>query len=98
MKAGKGDVAGDVVRLADELGRPLEAWQAEVVYQMMYRDRVRILVDGKLAFTTAQAARRLGVDPATLRREIKRLGIEPVDHLDARTPLYAAAELDRRMR
>jgi len=31
----------------------------------------------------------------TMRGELRRHGLEPVAHLDARTPLYLAAEVDR---
>lgn len=53
--------------------------------------QVRITVDGKLALTTRQLAAELGLDPASVRSAIKRLGLQPVEHLDERTPLYAAA-------
>ena len=52
--------------------------------------RIRITVDGKLALTTRQLAEELKLDPASVRKTIQRLGLEPVDHLDERTPLYAA--------
>jgi hypothetical protein len=57
--------------------------------------RIRILVDGKLALTTAQAAAEFGYDPkaSTMRTIIRELGLTPVADLDARTPLYGAVEL-----
>jgi hypothetical protein len=57
--------------------------------------QIRITVDGKLALTTAQAAQEFGVEPVTVRTGIRDLSIEPVAHLDARTPLYAAVGLRR---
>jgi len=54
---------------------------------------IKITVDGRLALTTRQWADRLGVSPVTVRTEIRRLGVEPVAHLDARTPLYSATAL-----
>lgn len=60
---------------------------------------IRITVDGKLALTTSQFAAEAGVDPATVRGEIRDLvdeegqRIRPIAHLDARTPLYAAVPL-----
>jgi len=59
---------------------------------------IRITVDGRLALTTRQAAAETGLSSASLRREISRLGIEPVAHLDERTPLYAAVPLRAALR
>ncbi len=61
--------------------------------------RIRITVDGKLALTTAQAAQRHGIaSTATMRKRLQLAGVEPVDHLDARTPLYSAAEVGQLMK
>ena len=59
----------------------------------MTTPEIRIMVDGRLALTTAQAAGEFGVSPITVRGEVRQLGIEPVAHLDARTPLYPAVIL-----
>ncbi len=56
---------------------------------------IRITVDGRPALTTAQAALRRGVDQAGLRRVLSRMGIEPIAHLDDRTPLYSRAQIDK---
>lgn len=62
---------------------------------------VRITVDGKHALTVDQAATRYGVDPASMRKTLKRLldagAIGEPAHLDARTPLHLAAPLDKAM-
>jgi hypothetical protein len=60
--------------------------------------RIRITVDGKLAMTTRQAAEEFGLELSSVRSAVTRLGLEPVDHLDERTPLYAAVELRKAMR
>lgn len=59
---------------------------------------IRITVDGKQALTTRQLAEEFHLDPASVRSAIKRLGLEPVAHLDERTPLYAAAPARKAMR
>jgi hypothetical protein len=60
---------------------------------------VRITYDGRLALTTAQAAARHGILPGTMRKEIDRLGIQPLpEGIDARTPLYLARDLDKVMK
>lgn len=60
---------------------------------------IRITYDGKLVLTTTQAARRHGLDPATMRKVLSRLNLEPVpEALDGRTPVYYAADLDRAMK
>jgi len=60
--------------------------------------KVRITVDGQLALTTRQFAEEFGLDPASARSAIKRLGHLPVAYLDARTPLYAAVSLRKAMK
>jgi len=57
--------------------------------------QIRITVDGKLAFTTAQAATKHDRTRPNMRMLLARLALEPVAHLDDRTPLYSAAELAR---
>lgn len=60
---------------------------------------IRITYDGKLALTTAQAAQRYGLELAAMRKALSRMDLSPLpEPLDARTPLYAAAELDRAMK
>lgn len=54
---------------------------------------VQILVDGKPALTTTQAATARGITTAGMRKVLSQSGIEPVTHLDGRTPLYDAADL-----
>ncbi len=56
---------------------------------------IRITVDGRLALTTAQAATRHDRTRAVMRMLLSRCGVEPVAHLDDRTPLYSAVALDR---
>jgi hypothetical protein len=56
---------------------------------------VVITVGGERAFTTAQAAADRGMTPSHLRTVIWRAGLEPVGHIDARTPLWRAEDLDR---
>lgn len=62
--------------------------------------RIRITVDGKLAYTVEQAAAVYRVEPASMRGTLSRLGdaIRPADYLDGRKPLYLATELARIMR
>ena len=65
--------------------------------------KVRILYDGRLALTTAQAAVRYGIGVASMRKTIKRLvdqeQIAPLpEPLDDRTPLYSARDLDAAMK
>lgn len=57
--------------------------------------QIRILVDGRLALTTTQAAQRHGRDPAVMRKLLDRLDAAPVAHLDSRTPLYGQVALDK---
>jgi hypothetical protein len=56
---------------------------------------VQILVDGKPAVTTKQAAAKRGITPAGMRAVLNQHGVEPVTYLDDRTPLYDADVLDR---
>jgi len=65
----------------------------------MTSPRIRITVDGKPASTTAQAAARHGVKPATLRAQLSRgeVPVEPAAYLDARTPLYLDRDVERVM-
>lgn len=60
---------------------------------------ILVIYEGRLAYTTSQAARRYGVQPASMRKQLDRLGIEPLpEPLDGRTPLYDAEQLDQAMR
>ncbi len=52
---------------------------------------ILITVDGRPAVTTRQLAKEFGLDPASARSAVRRVRLEPVDHLDERTPLYDAA-------
>lgn len=61
----------------------------------MTEPEIRITADGRLALTTAQAAVRYGRTLANMRTLLSRLRVEPVAHLDSRTPLYAAVPLDK---
>jgi hypothetical protein len=49
-----------------------------------------ITVDGQRALTTRQLGEEFALDPATVRTAVRRVGLEPVAHLDDRTPLYDA--------
>ncbi|WP_433796139.1 hypothetical protein [Actinoplanes sp. CA-252034] len=49
-----------------------------------------ITVDGRAALTTRQLGEEFGLDPASARTAVRRVGLEPVAHLDDRTPLYDA--------
>ncbi|HET8640560.1 MAG TPA: hypothetical protein VFM37_01415 [Pseudonocardiaceae bacterium] len=60
--------------------------------------RLKILVDGRLALTTAMLAAEFGLSPQAIRMAIMRLGIEPVDEIDARTPLYPAVATRAKLR
>jgi hypothetical protein len=64
----------------------------------MATPQVRILVDGKLALTTAQAAQRHGRTVAGMRSLLSRARLDPVAYLDTRTPLYGAVALDKAVR
>lgn len=55
---------------------------------------IQITVDGTPVLTTAQAAERHDIEPASMRKAISRAKLEPLAHLDARTPLYDQAQLD----
>jgi hypothetical protein len=59
---------------------------------------IRITVGGKLAYTTAQAATKHDRPVPQMRTLISRLGVEPVAHLDTRTPLYGATALAKAIR
>lgn len=60
---------------------------------------VRILVDGKLAYTTGQFADRHGLTMETARKTLQRLGVDPLpDTLDGRTKLFPAVPVDKAMR
>lgn len=73
--------------------------RAERVIIRLMADDVRITYRGKLALTTRQAARRYGIQPSTMRKEIDRLGIAPLpEGIDERTPLYDAKELAAAMK
>lgn len=54
---------------------------------------IEIRVNGRLALTTEQAARRLGIKPGSLRARIARHGIQPADRIDPRTPVYYPEDL-----
>lgn len=61
--------------------------------------KLLITYDGRPVLTTAQAAKRYGLTPASMRKEIARQGLEPVpESLDGRTPLYLVDELDVAMK
>jgi hypothetical protein len=51
---------------------------------------IDVTVDGRLALTTRQLGEEFGLDPASARTAVRRVGIEPIAHLDERTPLYDA--------
>jgi hypothetical protein len=51
---------------------------------------IEITVDGRTALTTRQLGEEFGLDPASARSAVRRVGLEPVAHLDDRTPLYDA--------
>lgn len=56
---------------------------------------VRATVNGRPVLTTTQAAARYGYETvAGLRATLSRLGVQPADELDARTPLYDLEGLD----
>jgi hypothetical protein len=59
---------------------------------------IRITVDGKLALTTRQLGEEFSLDPGPTRKAVQRLGLEPVAHLDERTPLYAATAARKAMK
>lgn len=65
-------------------------------------DVIRITLNGRHAMTRPQLAVALDLDPAaadtTLRHALRRAGIEPDAHLDARTPLYYAAPTLKKLR
>lgn len=54
---------------------------------------IDIRVNGEPVKTTSQLAQELGWDQASLRSAIRRAGVEPVEKLDERTPLYRAREV-----
>lgn len=60
---------------------------------------IRITVDGKPALTVDMISTRRGWSPATTRKTLQRLrdsgALQPITHLDARTPLYAAAAVEK---
>lgn len=45
--------------------------------------------------TIGMAAKRLGQEQATLKRTFQREGVTPDDQLDARTPVYLVASVDK---
>ncbi|MFC4066563.1 hypothetical protein [Actinoplanes subglobosus] len=51
---------------------------------------IAITVDGREALTTRQLGEEFLLDPASARTAVRRVGLEPVAHLDDRTPLYDA--------
>lgn len=56
---------------------------------------IEILVDGRPVVTTKQAAAMRGITTAGMRKVLQQNGIEPVAHLDGRTPLYDLGGLER---
>lgn len=58
-----------------------------------------IHVDGQLAITTAQAAELHGRSSATMRKLFARAidagQLVAADHIDGRTPVYLATDIDR---
>lgn len=60
---------------------------------------IRILVDGKLAYTTGQYAAKYNLSMDTARKTLARLDVDPLpEQLDGRTKLYPAVPVDRAMR
>jgi len=56
---------------------------------------IEVLVDGRLALTTKQAAEARGITVAGMRKVLHQNDVTPVAHLDERTPLYDAVALAR---
>jgi hypothetical protein len=56
---------------------------------------IRITINGKPALTVDLAATRHGIDPATMRKILSRAHQPRDAELDARTPLYLAATIDK---
>lgn len=62
-------------------------------------DKIRITLNGRHAMTLAQLSDATGLAADTaLRHALRRAGITPDAHLDARTPLYLAAPTLKRLR
>lgn len=55
---------------------------------------IHITVDGRPALTTAQAASRRGISPASMRKLFSRRGLDPVGHLEG-LPLYDVEAVGR---
>lgn len=55
--------------------------------------QIEILVDGRHAVTTKQAAKARGITVAGMRKVLSQNGVEPVAELDGRTPLYDLDDL-----
>lgn len=56
---------------------------------------IRITVDGKPAHTTDQLAALHGIRPDSMRKRLQRQEVKPIAYLDARTPLYDAAAVEK---
>ncbi len=58
---------------------------------------ITITYDGQWVTTAVIACRIYGMQPQALRHTLARGGIQPVGDLDARTPLYLTADIERHM-
>lgn len=68
-------------------------FKATLAWHYRRMEEIVITHGGRRVVTTGQASELHAIPPATLRKEIQRLGLEPAAHLDARTPLYDAEQL-----
>jgi len=57
--------------------------------------QIEVRVDGQLVETTQQVADAYGYTLAGMRATLRQSGVEPVAHLDGRTPLYDPNEVRR---
>ncbi len=60
-------------------------------------ETIEISYNGQPATTAVIAARRYGMQPQALRHTLDRAGVQPVDKIDGRTPLYLTVDIDRHM-
>lgn len=63
----------------------------------MTTNTITITIGGQQAETAAQAAARYGLETQNLRHILARADIKPVGRIDARTPLYLTADVDRHL-
>lgn len=56
---------------------------------------IEVFVRGREAWTTQQVAEAYGYTLAGMRATLRQAGIQPVDMLDGRTPLYDPEEVQR---